>query len=471
MEFNSFNTQTKLIPALFTPWIASIYLDYNPIASYFVAWTGSLVIFYLSIFSSLSPCNSQRPFRLQVMRPIILIQLIFAGFMCSSSIFYFFNQIDDLSEESILLTASDEQIMLIAQCQRYTLLAHAALVTGIVVVRPPKSLKKYTLKKTPHLVIKLAFSAIACSSILNYISGLSQFKYPLYNISIACTIYLLIRGLKKGAVRDWLPGLLLFTYQLFNAASTGYKEIIIVQFILLIFMAFPYYPKITALAAPICALLLLYILPTFTGIIRTQAWILGKKPQEARTNAYQIFLEHTEGDLILNNSKEFLDSRISEMDMFIQYVKCNTDHQELRLQQMILQSLYALIPKMIWVDKPSTEKIAMERVYRFGVVNRDSPVSAKTRPVVDGYLMGGAAGIFIYMFCYGITCQFLCNTSVKLFGGHQLGCCIIFNSIFQPLWRGNNIEFLLNNLCYGIILLLIIHQFMIITKTITKNPL
>jgi hypothetical protein len=33
---------------------------------------------------------------------------------------------------------------------------------------------------------------------------------------------------------------------------------------------------------------------------------------------------------------------------------------------------------------------------------------------------------------------------------------IIFNGIFQPLWRGNNWEFIINNMVFGFILMLLL---------------
>ena len=98
----------------------------------------------------------------------------------------------------------------------------------------------------------------------------------------------------------------------------------------------------------------------------------------------------------------------------------------------------------------------MERVYKAGIVNRLSPVSAKTRTVIDGYLSAGLTGVFLSMFLYGMIAQWLCNKAEELFGGYELGCMIIFNGIFQPLWRGNNWEFIINNMVYGFLLMLLL---------------
>ena len=122
--------------------------------------------------------------------------------------------------------------------------------------------------------------------------------------------------------------------------------------------------------------------------------------------------------------------------------------------QILDNSFLALIPRAVWTDKPNTEKTSMERVYKAGVINRASNTSAKTRPVIDGYLSAGLVGVFVTMLIYGMIAQSLSNTAERLFGGYSLGCTVIFNSIFQPLWRGNNWEFLLNNLVYGYLIMI-----------------
>lgn len=183
----------------------------------------------------------------------------------------------------------------------------------------------------------------------------------------------------------------------------------------------------------------------------------------AREDAYQILLNDDNNLLISKNNWDFLTNRFSEINMFCKYIKYAPDEQAYNFQ-IINNTLYALIPRAFWRNKPNTEKLAMERVYNFSISKRASKVSAKTRPVVDGYLTAGIAGVYIYMLLYGLLCQALCNLAEQLFGGYQAGCVILFNSIFQQLWRGNTLEFLLNNILYGYLLMLLIFWIMRISN-------
>ena len=87
-KFPNFSRQKVLI-LIYIPWILAIATQLFPIASYLIAWLGSFFIFYWTLFSRVKFIPHDLPLTKQVMRPIVLIQLIFAGFMCCTSIFYF----------------------------------------------------------------------------------------------------------------------------------------------------------------------------------------------------------------------------------------------------------------------------------------------------------------------------------------------------------------------------------------------
>ncbi|RZK75585.1 MAG: hypothetical protein EOO92_15960 [Pedobacter sp.] len=272
---------------------------------------------------------------------------------------------------------------------------------------------------------------------------------------------------KKNIVHLFFGGGV-FVINFMNATLTGFKESIIINVILLGFLAFPYFKKTILVLFLPCIYLLLYVLPTFTTIIRAQSWVQGKPKEMARNQAYQTLLNEENDQRIIDNNWEFLTNRFSETGMFTVYLKTVPQQHSYYAFDILADACYALIPRIFWEEKPNTEKLAMERVYRSGVAQKSSPVSAKTRPVTDGYLSAGMTGVFIYMLIYGMLAQALCNIAERLFGGYQFGCIIIFNSIFQQLWRGNTLEFLLNNIFYGYLLMLVIHFALKQTKSLQR---
>nr|WP_068889997.1 hypothetical protein [Pedobacter panaciterrae] len=438
----------SLLTVIYVPWILAEIICFDPVLSYSIAWAGSLIIFYLTLFSPFRYLSHDLPLQHQIMRPIVLIQLIFAGFMCCTSIFYFIDHLDS------------DLILSIAKCQRLALLAHTAVVTGMILLIKPTPIIKYKLRNPDGILFKLCILCYIASISINYVPALIQFKYSLLSIAICCSACIFIKGVVKRLSTHLIFGGSAFGLNIINSTLTGYKESIIINVLLIGFLAFPHYKKTMLTLAIPCIYLLLYTLPTFTTVIRTQSWLSGKSKEIARQEAYQTFFDENSEDKISTNNKEFLINRLSEIGMFTQYVKQVPEQHPYYGLEILTNSLFALIPRVFWEEKPDTEKLAMQRVYTLNVAQRSSNVSAKTRPVVDGYLSAGIPGVFSAMLIYGLITQGLCNTSEKLFGGYQLGCIIIFNSIFQQLWRGNTFEFLLNNILYGYILMLIIFWIM-----------
>lgn len=451
-------SRISVLMLIYLPLILAEITGFYPALSYSIAWVGSFFIFYLTLFSPFRCLSQDLPLQHQVMRPIVLVQLIFTGFMCCTSIFYFIEHLDS------------ESLSNIAKCQRLALLAHAAIVTGMVLLIKPIPRIRYNLKNPQGLLYKLCVTCYVISIILNYVPALIQFKYSLLSISITCSAYLFIKGMINRLPIPLVFGGISFGLNILNATLTGYKESIIINVLLIGFIAFPYYKKTIIILSIPCIYLLLYILPTFTTVIRTRSWLSGKPKELARQEAYQTFFDENNVDLINTNNKEFLTNRLSEIGMFTQYVKQVPEQHPYYGFDILINSLLALIPRVFWEEKPDTEKIAMERVYTLNVANRASNVSAKTRPVVDGYLSGGTFGVSISILIYGLITQWLCNTAEKLFGGYQLGCIIIFNSVFQQLWRGNTFEFLLNNILYGYVLMLFIFWIMRTAKLLNPTP-
>jgi hypothetical protein len=467
-----YNLSKKVIALLYIPWIISELVSYHPVLSYFVAWLGSFFVFYLTIVSPFSYFSSDLPKSQQAMRPIVLIQLTFAGFMCCTSIFYFFDHLgyEYLTDISAQTFQAGEQTARIAKCQRLALLGHIALTTGILSMTKYFPPVKYGVAAAQiPLLIKICILTNLAASSLTMTPELLQFKQPLLNIALSCSAYLFILGITRKHRFCILFGITTFGLNIIPAILTGFKEAVILNVILIAFLAYPYFKRTVLVLAVPGIYILLYVLPTFTVVIRNQLWVQKKTREQAGTKAYQTFFEEHNEHEITGNNWEFLTNRFSEIGMFTTYIKQVPSQYPYYGLQIIENSIIALVPRALWHEKPNTEHLAMERVYKAGVANRASSVSAKTRPVVDAYLTAGPVGVFIAMLIYGILTQIICNKAEQLFGGYELGCIVIFNSQFQPLWRGNTFEFLINNILYSYILMMIIHW--ILKKTKVLIPL
>jgi hypothetical protein len=453
------HSKTDLLVLIHLPWLISEIFNYHHLLSYFIAWLGSFFIFYLTIFSKFSYPHTDQSNGNSVMRPVILIQLIFAGFMCSTSIFYVMDQ---------MFNAYQYNPNLIAKCQRLSLLAHTALMTGIISMSKRKPKRTYEIKVTGSRIILLNLLFFGSSILIEFIPVFIQFKYMLLCLSSLSSTYILVLGIVNKNVKHFAYGFIIFCLNLYNASSTGYKEIIITNFIVLLFLAYPHFKKTVLTVSVPVIILLLYALPTFTSVIRMKNWKENTPINLAREQAYSSIFNEDNNEKLFATNHAFLTTRLSEISMFMQFVQHVPEQHAFYGSEIIKNSLYALVPRGLWQEKPITEEISMERVYDAGVADRSSTVSAKSRPVTDGYLMAGMVGVYMLLLLYGLVSQRLCSLAENLFGGYNFGCVIIFNGIFQQLWRGNNLEFLLNNVVYGFSLLIVIFYLMKGSGFLTK---
>jgi hypothetical protein len=450
-------TKQRLIIIVFLPWILSLLFESSPLVSFLIAWAGSLFIFYCSIISPIRWVTVDAVLSKRVFRPIVLLQLVFAGFMCCTSIFYFLDHIGyqfftDLNRRNFVVNSTTYEL---ANCQRYYVLAHAFLVVGLVLASKRQVVIAYRFNKsTDSLLITCAVIAFITSIFISRVSALVQFSYMLRTVAEFSSTLALVKGIHGRHIRMTAFGGGMFMYNLMSSSLSGYKEGLIVSVILLLFLLLPYYKKLVfTLSLPVL-LILFYILPTLATTIRAQVWDGVSTSKQARMEAYQLLISADPLEEIRTNNWDFLKDRFSEIGMFTQFVSFTPLQHQYYGFEILENSIAALIPRALWENKPDTEQLSMQRVYEAGVVNRLSDVSAKTRPIVDGYLSGGTIGICVVMLVYGLVAQGICNQAERLFGGYETGCIIVFNGIFQQLWRGNNLEFLINNVFYGYLLML-----------------
>lgn len=350
----------------------------------------------------------------------------------------------------------NEQTDLIATAQRLSLLAHAAMTSGLILAMNLNTKKTKTTYaqafQNSDFLIWLGVIVFALGSVCQQISGLSQISIPLTMVGIGCATVLFVKGFIHKNITYLSIGAAIFLTNFIHASLSGFKEPIISNIIFLACVFLPYYKKLILYMAIPVGYVLLYFLPTYNNTVR-QSWNGEISAEEAQSQAFKEIDSNNELE-IEDTNWGFLTRRLSEIEMFTQFIDYVPSKHKFYEWEIINDSFEALIPRIIWPEKPNMEMVSMQRVYDAGVAHKMSIVSAKTRPVVDAYLSWGIPGVIFCMLIYGILTQYICNIAEKLFGGYELGCAIIFNSIFQGLWRGNNFEFMFNNIFYGYIIMI-----------------
>jgi hypothetical protein len=458
------------VAILYLPWALSLFLKNDAVLSYFIAWLGSFFIFYITLTGWVKSLPDDRNIAEQLMRPIFLIQLIFAGYMAITSIFYFMDVMGYQNFERLsYLLIDKERLRLTAQCQRYYCLGHASLVSGILVFMNFEVQKKHYIEKQKlaNLLMIFAIISFPVSIFFLKIPGLSQFYYQLNSLSFIAGTLALAFAIPLKKIRNTLICLGFYCFNFYEALISGYKEPIIISVLVLGLFLYPNYKKVVALTFIPTLILLFMFLPVYNRIFRQNAWSGNTNAQEAS----QIALDATLSSDDYNDDESnwgFLTTRLSEIDMFTKFTQSTPKQVNYYGINILKQSGIALIPRIFWPLKPSTEELIMERVYNAGVVNRASRVSAKPAFIVDAYLSGGALGIFIFLFAYGAIAQLIAQKAEQLFGGYILGTALIFSGLFQIMWRGTSFEFIINTVFWSYITMLVIHKILILTHTLKK---
>ena len=454
---------------LFIPWAISMLFEAAPVFSYFIAWLGSFFIFFVSLTGKIKPLPTDRTLAEQLMRPIFIVQIIFAGFMACTSIFYFLNLLgyEYLSKTNSILALDTDAIKMTAQCQRYYCLGHAAFVSGILYfMKYPVEQKYYIEKeKLANLLLITALISFPVSMLFLRTPGLAQFYFQFSSLSFVAGTLALAFALPLRKVTNTLICLGLYAFNFYQAITSGFKEPIIISVLVLGIFLYPNYKKIVTITF-IPALLLLFIfLPAYVASFRQNVW----SGEENTDDATQIALNATlSKDADDNSNWGFLVYRLSEIDMFNKFVKSTPSQINFYGTQLLQQSAIAIVPRVFWPSKPITEDLIMQRVYDAGVVNRNSNVSAKPAFIVDAYLSYGALGVFIYLFAYGAVAQIIALKAEKLFGGYIFGTALIFSGLFQIFWRGLSFEFIINSVFWSYVSMLLIFK-ILRSKNILKE--
>jgi hypothetical protein len=467
--------QAKQVPleriiVLFIPWILAALFKSDPELSYMLAWLGSFFIFFITLTGWVKPLPDDRSIAEQLMRPVFLVQIIFAGYMACTSIFYFLDVLGYQNFEKLTTTLVDKnRLESTALCQRYYCLGHAAFASGILIFMDYSTKSRYYVSKDKlaNLLMMFAIISFPASIFFVKIPGLSQFANQFNSLSFIAGTLALAFAIPLKKVGNTLICLSFYCFNFYLALTSGFKEPIIISVLVLGIFLYPNYKKLVAGIFIPLLLLLFMFLPTYNRIFRQNAWSGDATADEATQLALDAALSNDGGDGDDSNWG-FLVYRLSEIDMFIKFTQSTPKNVDYYGFKLIKQSGMALVPRIFWPGKPSTEDLIMERVYDAGVVNRASAVSAKPAYVVDGYLAYGFWGVFISMFAYGALAQLISMKAERLFGGYILGTALIFSGLFQIMWRGLSFEFIINTVFWSYVTMILIHK-VLLSRNVLKE--
>lgn len=451
---------------LYLPFLLAYTLSANPNVSFWISWFGSISLIYLVVVGVLKPNSDKGTWLDYPLRPLYVPHFIFAGYMSLSSIFYFLSLYGYEYFEKVNQVASLLVIERAAMAQSLYYLGHAGLLHGLLLTSnysKPRVMVK--TKSITDFSLKLALVFTIFNVMLSFFPQLAQLIERMSKLSAVAASIALALAIPERKTSGLIIALIIFGFNLLQAILSGWKESILIPIILLGAFLVPVYRfKIVLLGVPLIVFLI-FLLPTFNGVFRANAWDRGVNRQLALQIALDA-LQKQEG--IRETNWEFLTGRFSEINIFCKYIENVPKHRPFYGTQIINQGLQSLIPRIILPNKGNTEEIVMKRVWENGVVSSVSKVSAKPQIVVDGYLSFGFLGAWMFCLFVGITAARISVLAEQLFGGYFLGTGLMFSGLFNVYWRGNCFEFMLNNIVWSFVVMIVLY-FLFLTMGVIKK--
>lgn len=443
---------------LYLPFVFAYLLQDFPVASYSVAWTGSFFILWITLTGRIKPLPGGTRARAQLFRPIVFTQIVFAGYTALTSIFYFAAVARGTLRVAVVGTVMPS-LQLSAVAQSYYVLAHAAVVTGMLISMNyhDSGLYRIRLRIAPsRLLVAVAATFFLLAQGSSLFPALSQLSVRLREFATAASVFsFAFSVIRRDGILVWLNGGI-FAANMFSALLSGWKEEVLVLLLLFFIILYPYHRRLISIVGVISVVGFVLVMPAYTVIYRKMAWYGNVGPQEAMEAAVR---EVFSGRVSLTGTTQaFATGRLSEIGLFIGYLREVPDHHPFYGTSIIQQAALNLIPRAAWPDKPNTEAAVMERVYENSIFSRASLVSAKPQYVVDAYLTAGVVGIVVAGIIYGILATTMSRLAERWFGGYLLGSGLVYGALFQIFWRGNAFEFFFGTVMWSFLVMFAIFQ-------------
>ena len=413
----------------------------TPTLSYAVAWAGSWWILWASMTGRVKALPGGGRIRAQLMRPLGFTQSVFAGYLALTSVFYALDQLG--VRPSFVAPTVPVPFAVVAEAQRYYLLAHAGVTTGILVLMNYRHSGEWTLAfrgSLSGMMLSVTVWSFGVGIALRLIPGLAEVGLRLSTLSLVASVLALATAFPEKRAGPIGLGLVLYSVNIVQAALSGWKEEVLVLLLLLGVFAFPYYRKVVLGVMPVALLAFLLVIPTYNSTFRALNWQGEVGAREAAALSAAAVAEAGAAELQAN-AWTFMAGRLSEISLFTVYLRSTPAERPFMGTTITRQAVSVVVPRVLWDGKPDVERLVMQRVYANGVTTADANVSAKPQFAVDGYLSAGALGVWLSCFLYGLVASGMSRIAERWFGGYLVGSGLLYTALFQVLWRGNCFEF------------------------------
>jgi hypothetical protein len=334
-------------------------------------------------------------------------------------------------------------LVLIARCQQLMLLGHASVTAGMKLAGFRYGKPRYLIPSIPpYSLMIVSFLSLGAATVFSAFPSLAQLSQKLVIISMTSISVETAFCIWYRRYNNLLIVLCLLGLNIFQQSVSGWKGNILWMVITLGALLYPYMPKRVMVGGGAFILFwALYFYP-FAQSLRPLIWNEGMERNEAVRISLNESLEMPLEER-LDNVWEMVVGRANELFQFGKYLEFVPENHPYYDLEIVSNATTAVIPRVIWPDKPDLEVVSMQRVYEAGITSHQSVVSAKSNFYQDGYLSWGVGGVFLGSLVFGAMAILAGRACEHLFGGYGIGTCLIYTSLFSTIvTQPPNLEYL-----------------------------
>ncbi|MDD3773735.1 MAG: hypothetical protein PHW50_00405 [Patescibacteria group bacterium] len=452
-----FGKKFSRILIIFIPFLLSLGLKNYPFFSYLLAWLGSIFILYWTLSGKILSPEKRKNISQRLMRPLFFIQIFFATFSALSSFFFFLDANGAFAWVTLTHNFSSIFSMVdIAECQRYYLLSHIGLVSGLALFynyQRPKF--KLAIKKDYYdqVVFWLIILAFIPKIILMFMPSLDEVLLRINAVIHMAQFLGLYLAIKN---KNWTLTIFYSIFFLINLGLSffsGWKGSSFFLILLLLFSLFPLIKKRFLIIGGLIVFgLWLWFVPVYIDVFRQLNW----HGSANKINSAKVSLQQTLDISIEDRWATdwyYLVNRFSDIAQFLIYKQNVPQYFGFYGFESVGNGFKMIVPRLLWENKPDAKNLAMERVYENNIVSRDSFGSFNPLITIDSYLIGGWPIILLFTFILGSLAAFFSRFAENRFGGYYFGTFLIFNAFFSVMWVGQSAEYLIPTVFWSFIIM------------------
>ncbi|MFL6212865.1 MAG: hypothetical protein ACJ74J_03125 [Blastocatellia bacterium] len=391
-----------------------------------LAWsfTSSVVIACIAQTNWFRQSGVKEAFTRHLMRPAFMFHFIFVAYNVLGGAAYALNASGYTLGSNLIPMTVDLSVL--AECQRLMLLAHASVAAGMKLLGFHYKDPKYVIPSIPPYSLVIAsFVGLGVGTFVSAIQFSGQMGQKILAVAMAAILVDIAVCIRQRRYYNLTLALAILALNLYQQSVSGWKGNILWTMIFLGALLFPLMPKVVTLGGSAFVVFwALYFYP-FGLALRPLIWYEGVQQDTAVQMSMDRALNMSLNER-LDTVWEMMVGRANELDQFTKYVEYVPAHHSYYQFDILSDATTALIPRMIWQNKPDLEIISMQRVYEAGIVARQTEVSAKSNFYQDAYLSGGEGAIILGCLLLGMLMILLSRTCEWLFGGYDIGTCIIY---------------------------------------------